>query len=606
MLMALFVATTNTTVCQNDLGDNRGTGECLSSATLLSFLHLSFGEAFDRLDSMDFKLGDLGDLSPMVYDTIEYFTLAYKQSIFFNKYNKGCYIIFKESMDGLGNIIEYSLTPKGTCNVVAELNSHNYVYNKERSSYGGSRPINGRIERFEIVVRQDYSLWMKCMRTDDIPEFISRKRDTAKATIARTTQQALDLAADERFSEAYALLDTMLGYYPPLDVDLEKCRESITKQREEMYEYRLSGAVELMDYPLAIRLCDTILSINPNNSKVQHIKELIYAQLSQQSQHYKMLRPNSFDSIHAQLSEIVNTYIRQHPSADDRYYQQLKMQFHLYTNRTNESKGIVELKSEVSSPRLARQEKERQDLLQQAIDSVAASPLIQPIVDNGIYVIAQDSLSTDVKWIRSILTIDGDEVRDTAWLVKKYIDSIERAYFYHAKNPAWDRTSDGKVKVAYVPALPTKRVYTFSLTQKECFGDTCSDIYLTGFETTTADSWMPSLLIPGLGTYMQNARGDVSSRAIPFFLFAGISIGGFIYQNHSPEANQEGATWGQQNVGRIVGFSAAGISTAIYFTDLFEAIGNCFKNAKRSKTLRKKMREDGFITCQEKDIPVVY
>ena len=82
-------------------------------------------------------------------------------------------------------------------------------------------------------------------------------------------------------------------------------------------------------------------------------------------------------------------------------------------------------------------------------------------------------------------------------------------------------------------------------------------------------------------------------------------IGGFIYQNHNSGVYREDATWGQQNVGRIVGYSAAGISTAIYFTDLFEAIGTCFKNAKRSKSLRKKLKQDHYIKCLEQDVPII-
>ena len=587
---------------QNVYDDYREGSECLSSTTLLSFLNLSSSEAFDRLDSMDFGLGDLGDMSDMVYDTIDYFALTYKRSIFFNKKNKGCYIILLESMDGLSNIVEYSITPKGVCNIVADLNSHNYLYNKDRSSYSGSVLINGQMGKVEIVVRQDYSLWVKCMRTDDVQEFIQRKMDTAKAVIATTTEQAISMAKEEQFEEAYALLDKMKDFYPPLNGELEKCGKSITKQREAVYEYRLSGLVELEDYPSAIRLCDTILSINPNNSKVTHIRELIYAQLSRQTQHYYLFRPESYGKIKAQLSSIVNSYVRQNPSADN---QRLRMGFRLHTNKANESFGNIGIEQEGSSKRLTSREKERQNLLQQAVDSMASSPLIQPIVDNGIYIITHDSLSMEVSWKYSTYKIDGNETRDTALLVKKYIDSIEKEFFYHAKISEWERTPNGNEKVTFIPELPTKRIYTFSLTRKESCGKIFSDVYLIDFETTEADSWMPSLLIPGLGTYMQNAREDVISRAIPFFLFAGISIGGFIYQNHNSGVYREDATWGQQNVGRIVGYSAAGISTAIYFTDLFEAIGTCFKNAKRSKSLRKKLKQDHYIKCLEQDVPII-
>lgn len=587
---------------QNVYDGYRGGSECLSSTTLLSLLNLSSSEAFDQLDSMDFGLGDLGDMSDMVYDTIDCFALSYKRSIFFNRNNKGCYIILLVSLDGLSNIVEYSITPKGVCDMVADLNGHNYLYNKDRMSYSGPFPTGGRMGRFEMMVRQDYSLWVRCMRTDDVQEFVQRKTDTVKAAIAAATQQAVDMAKEERFEEAYTLLDRMRDFYPPLNSELEKCGKSITKQREAVYEYRLSGLVEMEDYPSAIRLCDTILSIDPNNSKVLHIRELVYAQLSRQTQHYNLFRPESYGKIKTQLGRVANSYVRQYPSVDN---QRLRMGFRLHTNKANESFGNIMVEQEGAAKRLSSRERERQNLLQQAVDSVASSPFIQPIVDNGVYIITHDSLSMEVTWKYSTQKIDGSENLDTALLVKKYVDSIEKEYFYHAKVSEWERDPDGSEKVILMPELPTKRIYTFSLTRKESCGKIYSDIYLTDFETTEADSWMPSLLIPGLGTYRQNAREDVISRAIPFFLFTGVSIAGFIYQNHSTGVYREGATWGQQNVGRIIGYSAAGVSAAIYFTDLFEAVSTCFKNAKRSKSLRKKLKQDHYIKCLEQDVPIV-
>ena len=588
--------------CYGQKGGSDGNSErdCLSPSTLLSFVHLSFSEAFDRLDSMGFNLGDLGDQADTLYDTIDYFTVSYQKSIFFSRNNKGCYILFLESLDGLGNIIEYTLTPKGTCNVLAELSSSNYIYNKERSSYSGTIPMNGQVEKFEIAVKQDYALWMRCMRTDDVPDFISRKKDTAQAVIKRTVNRALQLSDAERFMQAYAALDSMMDYYPPMNEDLDKCRERITKQREQMYSYRLSGAVELMDYPTAIALCDTILTINPKNEKVRHTRELIYAQLGQRSQHFQAMCPEQYDSIRAQLERIINTDIRNHQSTSS---QQIMMNFRIYTNKTNESGGQVELVQGEQQRKTLQQSKSRQEMLQRAIDNVAASPLIQPVMDNGIYVITQDDMEMDVNWSTSTIRINSDEAKGQT-LLGKYVDTIERMFFYHKKPSKTELNADGSVKMVNIPALPTKKIYTFSVTLKESYNQTYSDISLVGFETARGGSWLPSLLLPGLGTYMQEARGDVISRALPFFLFAGISAAGYIYQqNKGGENAGEDANWGQQNVGNIVFLTAGGISAAIYFNDLFEAIGNTFKNTKRSKSIRKRLKE-GPLELQMQDVPV--
>ena len=600
--LALMLLSLCASPCYGQKGGNGSNpdGDCLSPSTLLSFVHLSFSEAFDRLDSMGFNLGDLGDQTDTLYDTIDYFTVSYQKSIFFSRNNKGCYILFMESLDGLGNIIEYTLTPKGNCNVLAELSSSNYIYNKEKSSYSGTIPMNGQVEKFEIAVKQDYALWMRCMRTDDVPDFVSRKKDTARAVIKRTLKRASQLSEEERFIQAYAVLDSMRNYYPPLNGELDKCRERITNQREQMYSFRLSGAVELMDYPVAIALCDTILSINPKNDKVRHTRDLIYAQLGQKSQHFHAMCPEPYDSIRAQLERIINTDIRSHKSTSN---QRIKMDFRIYTNKTNESGGQVELFQDEQQRKSMQQSQARQDVLQRAVDNVAASPLIQPVVDNGIYVITQDDLELDVNWSTSTIRINSEEAKGQP-LLGKYVDTIERMFFYHKRPSRNELNADGSVKMVNIPALPTRRVYTFSVTLKESYDQTYSDISLVGFESARGGSWFPSLLMPGLGTYLQESRGDVVSRALPFFLFAGISVGGYFYQQKKGGENAgDEATWGQQNVGNIVSLTAGGISAAIYFTDLFEAIGNTFKNTKRTKSIRKRLKE-GAIDLQLQDVPV--
>jgi len=572
-------------------------GGCPAPSTIQPLIHMSITDAFDWMDSLGFSMGDLSDT---IYDTVDYFPLRYRRSIFYDRNQHNTQILLMESLDGLSNYVEYTRVPRGECNMEMVLEQERFIYNKARSSYIGSLPYYDRVERYEVHLLQGNDIRMSCKYIDEIQSYVESLKTKARDTVNNIIQRALALAEEDRFAEAYSLIDSMRGYYPPMDKDLSDCQQQVTSKQEQMLATRLDGAIELLEYNTAIALCDSLLAINPENKAVQHKLDLLKAQLDKSSRHFQEMSSEAFDSVLMQLERIINSDIRRYQYTEP---QQLTVNFRIYTDRTNESGGQVELKHDKASRKEAKLDKERQIFLQNAIDNLAASPLIQPVKENGIFVITQDDLSANVRWYYSTMELNGGEL-DPDHILTRFVDTIDRQFFYHERPSKHDLNPDGSVKMVQVPALPTKRVYSFLLTQKEQEEQTYSDIALLDFTTALGDSWLPSILIPGLGTYRQEARGDVVSRALPFYLCLGVSAAGFLWQKNSSDAFSEEDSWAKQNIGNIIGLAGATISGTIYLTDLIQGIGNSFKNAKRSRELRRRLK-DGPIMLQSQDVKII-
>ena len=155
--------------------------------------------------------------------------------------------------------------------------------------------------------------------------------------------------------------------------------------------------------------------------------------------------------------------------------------------------------------------------------------------------------------------------------------------------------------------------FTFGLTRKSDGYRNYSDVLLLNFETAMGASWMPSLLVPGLGTFNQKARSSVSVRAVPFFLFAGISAASFMWDRHVtknglPQYEMTDPSAGNplyiKNIGKWVGTVCLTISATIYVVELVEGIGNSIRNIKYTKNLRKRLLEEGPIPLRWEDVTI--
>lgn len=592
---------------------------CLSIDILQQLVHLKISEVIDVLDEYSYTIGSVTDT---VFDTVDSFVLKYQRTAFYNHSttimppldpsHEPTYIpthasvVLMESLDGLSNYVIHTIEPKGTCLPLKELAQHNYVLNKERSSFQGSVLYNDSIELFEIVLNEDTNIWLSCQYIGELDNYIIQRKNAVNKVIYSAIAQARNLTTEYYFDSALTTIDTLLGYYKPSDDTLLSCRKYIEAQRNKFYSTRMNQAIANVNYLLASELCDTLLSFNPANAEeIRKTRALLSAQLDHSVASFKHYCPEVYDSIRLSIQRIFNQDIRENLYSEP---QELKVSFTFRTNKENESKGHFDLSHKAANNKIAKADIKRNFYLNEKIDSLAKSPLIHPIRENNIFIITEDNINTSAMWNYSTLTINGSTQQDSS-LLSRFIDTIENQYFIAEITSKKELNEDGTYKVTKVRRLPTKRIYTFGITQKEANNQTVSDIYLVDFQTALGDSWLPSLLVPGLGTRNQEARYDVVSRALPFYLFGGIGIAGLWWEHHCkvngiPRTNpsdNDGMFIYWKNSGYIVGGLGLFIAGSVYITDIVGGIKNSINNAKRTKELRKRLKESAII-LQTQDV----
>ncbi len=593
---------------------------CLSLDVLQSLVHLPIMDVFDVLGEYGYTIGSVTDT---IYDTVESFILKYQRTAFYNRTATSAQsfdpsqesnhtpsqasVVLMESLDGLSNYVIHIVEPKGNCNPLQELAQHNYVLNKERSSFQGSYLHEGTIEQFEIVLNEDTNVWLSCQYIGELNQYIDQKKTAVYKVINNAIALARTLTKDYFFDSAFTTIDTLMGYYKPADDTLLSCRKFVEEQRNKYYTSRMNQAIANVNYILAAELCDTLLSFNPANAEeLKKTHALLTAQLDHKVASFKSFCPEVYDSIRIKLQQIFNQDIRENLYFEP---QELSVSFTFRTNKENESRGHFDLSHKGANSKSAKADLKRVFYLNEKIDSLAKSPLIRPIRENNIFVITEDNISTTAMWNYSTLTINGSTQRDSS-LLSRFIDTIENHYFLKEIISKKELNEDGSYKVTKVRRLPTKRIYTFGITQKEANNQTVSDIYLVDFETALGDSWLPSLLVPGLGTRNQEARYDVASRAIPFYLFGGLGIAGLWWEHHckvngiqrfDPRNNNDGTFIYWKNSGYFVGSLGLFVAGTIYITDIVGGIKNSINNAKRTKDLRKRLKESA-IVLQTQDV----
>jgi len=596
------------------------TSPCLSIDILQSLVYIPILDVIDVLGEYNYTIGSVTDT---VYDTVDGFVLKYQHTTFSNhsatalpSYDPArepiyipihASLEFMESLDGLSNYVIHTVQPKGNCNPLQDLARHNYVLNKERSSFQGSVLHDGSIEQFEIVLNEDTNIWLSCQYIGELNKYIDQKKTAVYKIINSAIAQAMTLTKEHYFDSALTTIDTLMGYYKPADDTLMNCRKFILDQRIKSYSARMNQAIANVNYILASELCDTLLSFNPSNAEeIKKTRDLLSAQLDHTVASFKSFCPEVYDSIRLKIQQIFNQDIREHLYFEP---QELKVSFTFRTNKENESKGRFDLIHKGANSKTAKADLRRNYYLNEKIDSIAKSPLIRPVRENNIYIITEDVINASAMWNYSTLTINGGKQRDSS-LLSRFIDTIENQYFQTEVTSKKELNEDGTYKVSIVRRLPTKRIYTFGITQKETSNQTVSDIYLVDFETALGDSWLPSLLVPGLGTYHQEARYDVVSRALPFYLFGSIGVAGLLWERHcrvngiprtDPLKDNAGMFVYWRNSGYVIGGLGLFIAGTVYVTDIVGGIKNSINNAKRTKELRRRLKESA-IVLQTQDV----
>ncbi|GEM_PF-3173438 len=573
-------------------------GGCVSYRTLLSLIHINIGEAMDTLEPFDFKLG-MSRLTDTVVDTIDYIPLRYRRTGFYNNsVPDGAEIMILQSLDGLSNYVEYSLKNRGDCNIMSELSDNKYAFDIQRSTLEGTEWVNNRIERYVFTVHQDNSLWVQCKYINEIEDFIRTRREQAVQRVTNAITQAQALKEQRLFAGALAVLDSVKGFYPPMDSSISSCYSLVQRSREIHYEELLDSILLQTDpVPTALGMlyCDTILTFNPDNKRVHRVRELLEARRTNSVASYQKFFPQTYEFVCKQLQDFVNTEIR---SNFKKRKQELRMQFFIKTDYDNESNGFISLA--VTDPKTGtfRPNPTRTPILQAEIDSIAKSPMIVPVREYNVNIRTEDTINAHVRWDYTTLKVDASKTKDS--LLQLMVDSIEDLYMSETIISRTELEADGSFKQYRRMRLPTKRVYTFGWVNKETvhqsYNELYRDIYLMDFETARGLSWAPSLLIPGLGTYNQGARPDVISRALPFFLFGGIGVFGLFWETKIDHPKQELSDinlnpFYLKNFGYYLASAGLGISAIIYVNELIEGMSNSVKNSKRSKAIRAKLAE---------------
>lgn len=578
--------------------ETMNTSSCITVETLESMLHLPISDVFDIMAEKDYQMGSITDT---ITDTVDNFPLRYMRTGFYHFSKSGnVEVLLMESLDGLSNYVQFSMKHKGECDFISDLLNHAYTLNGVKSVFVATKPVKGRIERYECKVLQDQdtSLWVQLKYVDEIVKFITPQKKAAVEVVKKAMARADELRNSGRFAEAFSTLDSVMDYYPPMNDSIKIAYQLVEKSRSIHYSALLDMALlqsEGESWVKALPLCDTILSFEPQNEKVLRVKELLLARKNNVEVPYRSKCPQSFEMLCKQLQDVVNLEIRNHISSKK---QELRLDFNVRTDYENESSADVSVSMADSKARGSRPSEYRINILKAELDSIANSPLISPVREQNVYVRTADTISAVVRWDYTTSEFDARRVKDS--LMQSMIDSIERQFMYQVQTSKTELEADGTFKQYLVPRLPTKRVYTFGWVNKDLerqgYVEQYRDIYLMDFQTARGLSWAPSLLIPGLGTYNQGARSDVASRAIPFFLFGGIGVFGLLWETRIDHPVQELTDPAMnpfylKNIGYYLSCAGFGISAAIYLTEIIEGISNSVKNAKRSKAIRRRLAE---------------
>ncbi len=578
--------------------ESKKNSPCISVETLETMLHLPISDVFDIMAEKDYQMGSITDT---ITDTVDNFPLRYMRTGFYHFSKSGnIEVLLMESLDGLSNYVQFSMKHKGECDFISDLLNHAYTLNSVKSVFVGTKPVKGRIERYECKVLQDQdtSLWVQLKNVDEITKYITPQKKAAVDRVKKAMARADVLRNAGKFAEAFSTLDSVMDYYPPMNDSIRITYQLVEKSRTIHYSALLDMALlqsEGESWVKALPLCDTILSLEPQNEKVLRVKELLEARKNNVVLPFRSKCPQSFEILCKQLQDVVNLEIRNHIGNKK---QELRLDFNVRTDYENETSADVSVAMVDTRARGAKPSEARINSLRAEVDSIANSPLISPVREHNVYVRTADTISALVRWDYTTSEFDARLVKDS--LMQSMIDSIEHQFMYEVRTSKTELEADGTFKQYRVPRLPTKRVYTFGWVNKDLerqgYVEQYRDIYLMDFQTARGLSWAPSLIIPGLATYQQGARSDVASRAIPFFLFGGLGVFGLLWETRIDHPVQELTDAAMnpfylKNVGYYLSSVGFGIASIIYINELVEGISNSVKNAKRSKAIRRRLAE---------------
>ncbi len=597
---------------------------CLPVEVLQSLITASVDSADELLSAYGYQYAPWVSGSDSVrYDTLDGVEVRYS-IIYFNY--KGDYASDEDysarvelyvPIDDLhyNEVLFTAYNVKDLCKMRKLFMDNGYVQSSNRNEYMGSMSVDDNIVNIVATLNQDDEfLYVTFKEAEEKLQYVRQKIVQYSSYVDSILNSALNLANKKyQFNNALSMLESVKGFYPPKDNVVALNIKSIEDQRRGYYDNLLKGELEKGRYRRSKELLDTLLIITPewdssNISMYKKQKEGIESLLNKNTVRYSEIYPVEYDSICSQIQTLFNEDIRNHKYLG--VEQKLRYSFHINTDTSNASNGTVSLKCNTQNSKYLQKNVGRQDSLQAAIDRIAHSSLIKVKKENGVPIMTDETFEGEITFDYAVLTRDADDAHNDS-IITKFIYDVEMEYL----STKVKRGLDGDLRVIedIVPRKPTMERFTFGLTRKSDGYRNYSDVLLLNFETAMGASWMPSLLVPGLGTYNQKARSSVSVRAVPFFLFAGISAASFMWDRHVtknglPQYEMTDPSAGNplyiKNVGKWVGTVCLTISATIYVVELVEGIGNSIRNIKYTKNLRKRLLEEGPIPLRWEDVTI--
>ena len=610
-LMMAFLLPVFNAVAQEETVEEQANGvACFTVEDLVQLLHMSFHDAYEVLDAKGYQMGFFSDKSNgEQYDTIGDEVLTYSRMAFNDIANRRSAMWLYASKDGLCNVVEWVSGDPGDCSLFAVFHQHGYVYDRASGKFHGSGLYKGVMEHYEVQYREDSStLRLKMRNIREIENYVAERREAREKSLLEAVDQARLMAAEFHYLPALAILDSLNGSGWKIDSVAAVTRQQVVELAEKYYLTKLDAVMNTnIGLGTGVAYCDTLLMIFPEQDSVRQIREVLQAQISGEVARYSELCPDEFAMTVKALEKILNTELRLNAIAEE---QRMRMSFTFQTSNKNESFGRVSITmgNAVTRPN-QENSATRGRMIQRSVDELAHSEVIKPVRQHGVYVATRDQVSADVRWkYYTMQVIDTCTAKNL--ILNPAVQYIDDHYFstFDTIRSSLSQYNDN-VMVRGKVRKPTKRIYTFGITEKRTEENYYTDISLIKFSTTGFFDWTPSILIPGVGTKNQGLHSVASARAIPFFLFGALSVAGFAWEKNGgtrverPTLAEGGAEmpWHYKNFGYYLGYGAAAIAATIYINELVEGISCGFRNLHRSKALRKQLKR-GSITVQTEDV----
>ena len=516
-------------------------------------------------------------------------------------------IIIFASADGLSNIVKLKLS-KSMCpgSMRTEFAKNNFHPSNSGQMYNGHLMIDGKANHYEIDYNEDTVFVEITIRNKgEIDEYTKKQAKDKEKAIYSKMEKANKLCEASVYNEAYLTIDSAMGIYKPMDSTLFVLRKKIRDNQIHFLYDKLSEAVnQNSNIKEGISLCNEILVLDNQNDSVNEIRKILIGTTRKDYQLYSKLNPIGYNSVISSLESIVNNEILKNPSPQK---QTLSLNFTFQTDQTNKSNGNVELNLfEQDGFTQIEQNKfsSRSSMLNRYVSSIAVSPFITTITQYGVMVNTKENISYSVEWKcqdKIVKMIRGKSISSNNTL-KPYIDSVNAVYL---KNISPKTKKD---------TLPYKVIYTVTQWDKRCNGNISSDLRITDIKTSSNISWLPSLVVPGVGTYIQGYHSSIVARALPFYMFTSVAIVALSWEagkgktierpGWKDERGSSSRFWEYKNFGYIAGYLCLTVAATIYINDLVESIVASQRNLKRTQRLRDAFDRNKYIDLQTQDMRI--